>query len=284
VVKIILSKSDDQKKQIEECIKVIDEMGLECSQNNKIILDLSSLKWMLCCSALLLSSKIVELKNRGCKISIIPPKDSNVSNYLTQLGFPLGGGMSKDTFMPIHHFFVKEGESSTKLIEKESGEIFNVIKKNFPIGLINGVFYLVGEMVDNMDQHSKFTQGSVMVQFYNKKGYVDIAILDNGITIPGAYEKNDLEFKNDADALNKALSGISTKVGELSRGKGLGTSKKLVTEGLKGDFYILSRKGLYWAEGGKTGSKLLEKPLNGTLICMRFKAPGKDLNIYPYIE
>ena len=135
-----------------------------------------------------------------------------------------------------------------------------------------------------IDQHSKFTQGSVMVQFYNKKGYVDIAILDNGITIPGAYEKNKIEFKDDAEALDKALSGISTKIGELSRGKGLGTSKKLVTEGLKGDFYILSRKGLYWAESGKTGSKLLEKPLNGTLICMRFKAPGKDLNIYPYIE
>ncbi|MEK6836261.1 MAG: hypothetical protein AABX94_01185 [Nanoarchaeota archaeon] len=284
MVKVILSESDDQKKQIEECIKIIDEMSLEYSKDNKLVLDLSSLKWMLCCSALLLSGKIVELKNKGYKISIIPPEKSDVSNYLTQLGFPLGGGKSKDTFIPIHHFFIKEGEDSTKLIEKEIGEIFKIIEKNFPSGLINGVFYLVGEMADNVDQHSKFTQGSVMVQFYNKKGHIDIAILDNGITIPGAYEKNNLEFRDDSQALTKALSGISTKVGELGRGKGLGTSKKLVTEGLKGDFYILSRKGLYWAENGKTGSKLLEKPLNGTLICMRFKAPGKDLNIYPYIE
>ena len=65
------------------------------------------------------------------------------------------------------------------MIETEIEEIFKVIENNFPKGLINGVFYLIGEMVDNIDQHSKFTQGSVMVQFYNKKGYVDIGILDN---------------------------------------------------------------------------------------------------------
>ncbi len=285
MVKVDLPSSDNPKKQIEGCVEIIEELNNECSKNNEIVLDLSELKWILSCSALLLSSKMVELKNKGYKISIIHPKDINVASYLDKLGFPLGGGKSKSTFMPIHHFFRKEVENSKGIIESEMEEVFKVIQQNFPKGLINGIFYLLAEMVDNIDQHSKFTQGSVMVQFYNKKGHIDIGILDNGITIPGAYEKNKIEFENDCDALYKALEGISTKVGETLRGKGLGTSKKLVNEGLKGDFYILSRNGLFWAEHGvKSGSKLLKTPLNGTLVCMRFEVPQKELNIYPYIE
>ena len=50
----------------------------------------------------------------------------------------------------IHHFFIKQEESSTKLIEREVGEIFKIIKKNFPESLITGVFYLIGEMADNI--------------------------------------------------------------------------------------------------------------------------------------
>ncbi len=285
MVKINLPDSDSQKKQIEECVEIIDKIDKEYLKNKNVSLDLSELKWILSCSALLLSSKIVELKNKGCKISLIPPEDISVANYLSSLGFPLGGGEPRDTFMPIHHFFRKAGENSTKIIETEMEGVFKVIEKNFPSGLITSVSYLIAEMADNIDQHSDFTQGSTMIQFYKKKGHVDICVLDNGITIPGAYEKNKVKFEDDCDALNKAIRGVSTREGEISRGKGLETSKNLVNNGLKGNFYILSRRCLYCAEyDNKPKSKLMEKSFKGTLICMRFKAPEKDLNIYRYIE
>ena len=250
-----------------------------------MVLDLSELRWILPCSALLLSSKVVELRNKGYKLSFVSPGDQGIVNYLAMVGFPFGGGKSKDTFIPIHHFSRKENEDSTKIVEAEMEEVFKVVENNFPSGLIGGILYLVAEMADNIDQHPNFTQGSILIQFYENKRHVDIGVFDNGITIPGVYEKNKVEFENDCDAISKALGGISTKEGEISRGKGLETSKKLVNMGLRGDFYISSRNCLYGSEYGKNlESKSLENPLKGTLIYMRFKAPKKSLNIYPYVE
>ena len=285
MIKIELPNSDNPLEQIEKCIEILNEIEVVALREKELVLDLSELRWILPCSDLLLSSKVIELQNRGYKISFVSPKDHSVVNYLAIVGFPFGGGKSKDTFMPIHHFSRKDNEDSTKIVEAEMEEVFKVVENNFPSGLVGGILYLVAEMADNIDQHSNFTQGSIMIQFYKNKGHVDIGIFDNGITIPGVYEKNKVEFENDCDAIRKALRGISTKEGEIGRGKGLGTSQKLVNMGLEGDFYILSRNCLYGSEYGKNPeSKSLEKPLKGTLIYMRFKAPKKSLNIYPYLE
>ena len=160
-----------------------------------------------------------------------------------------------------------------------------IIREFFPEEPRNSIFYLLGELTDNIDQHSKYTVGSIMVQFYKGKGFIDIGVLDNGLTIPGVYEKNKIEFSDDENALSKALRGISTKEGEVGRGKGLETSKKLIIEGLDGDLYIISRKGIYVNKNKeKPTTKKTDHPSKGTLVYTRFKLPKKDLNIYDYVE
>ncbi|MBS3092563.1 ATP-binding protein [Candidatus Pacearchaeota archaeon] len=148
-----------------------------------------------------------------------------------------------------------------------------------------GAFYLVSELSDNISEHSEFTHGSVMVQFFKNKGHIDIGVLDNGLTIPGVYSTNSISFLSDSDAILKALRGVSTKINESGRGRGLGTSKRLVQEGLNGEFHILSRNGLVIIKPNQEPVNMdIDAPLNGTFVYMRFKVPEKDLNIYEYVE
>lgn len=281
----MLPDSDEPICQVKKCLDITEEIGEECLKQTEVTIDLSKLSWILPCSALILSSKINEVAKKGCKIKFIKPEKQQVQKYLESVGFPLGSERVGETYVPLHHFSKGEGEDSTCIIEKEMENIYNVVQTNLPSGLINGIYYLLGELSDNIDQHSDFTQASVMVQYYRGKGHIDIGILDNGKTIPGVFEENGLEFDKDKDALKMALRGISTREGEIGRGKGLRTSKQLVQSGLKGEFLILSRNGLVKTVGDKTTfEEIGGKSLKGTLVYMRFLDPRKSLNIYKYVE
>ena len=278
-IKCNLSDTEDPLKQIQESViitKNIDESRLK--KGESLNLDFSESKWILPCSALLLSNKIME----SCKtidIKIIPPKDKKVHEYLVRIGFPLGCKIEGDTFLPITHFTNKD--SINEQVSRISSHIRDKIDKKFG----SSVNYLLGELSDNIEQHSQFTHASIMTQYYNNKRYLDIGLFDNGITIPGLFEKKGLSFKDDCEALKKAIEGVSTKE-EQGRGFGLRTSKSLVLEGLNGEMYIFSRKGtlILYPKNKEKSNTLQENALKGTLIYMRFTAPKKDLNIYKYIE
>jgi len=153
--------------------------------------------------------------------------------------------------------FSKIKKDSINIIEREMEKIFREIKIKFPESLHNAIFYLLGELADNIDQHSNFSHVSIIAHYNKNKKEINICIFDDGITIPGAFEARSIFIKNDSDALKQALEGKSTKKEE-GRGTGLRTSKKLVEEGLRGDFFTISRKGFIH----KDTIKILDKKLN----------------------
>ena len=105
-----------------------------------------------------------------------------------------------------------------------------------------------------------------MAQYYPKKGVFDIGILDNGITIPGAFKAASVDFKDDCDAIKKAMEGTSTKTENLGRGWGLRTSKKLAIKGLNGEMHVYSGAGaaLINPKRQEEYVTLQKNPLNGT--------------------
>lgn len=80
-------------------------------------------------------------------------------------------------------------------------------------------------------------------------------------------------------------NGVSTKT-DKSRGKGLISSERIVQNGLKGQFYIISRNGVVASEYEKTRKlyKLGEYDINGTLVYFRFEIPKKPIDLYQYVE
>ncbi|MBU3912548.1 MAG: ATP-binding protein [Nanoarchaeota archaeon] len=278
-LKCNLSNTDSPLKQIQDCIGIMNEIDKAELKNGEILnLDFSDVEWILPCSALLLSSKILE-SCRRISIKILPPNKKGVYEYLARIGFPLGCDIEGDTFLPINHFSNKDNVNEN--ISKISKHIENKIDRNFGFS----VNYLLAELSDNIEQHSQFTQASIMTQYYSNKKCIDIGIFDNGITIPALFEKKGFRFSDDCDAIKKAIEGVSTKE-EQGRGFGLRTSKNLVLEGLNGEMYVLSRKGalILNPKDKEKNEELMEKALKGTLIYMRFSAPKKGLNIIEYVE
>ena len=156
-------------------------------------------------------------------------------------------------------------------------------KENAYGGGLNAFSYFIGELIDNIYEHSKFSTAYIMAQKYKKLKFIEICIIDNGISIPGSYEDKNLKL-TDVKALEEALKGLSTKSDE--RGYGLRTSLRLLTEGLSANCLIISRGAGLIKDKNDTFIYELEElnSFSGTLISIRIPYIIKEVNIYDYIE
>lgn len=277
-IKCTLVNSDNPTDQVLGCLDILEKINTNLHKDNVINLDMSDLDWITPFCALILSNKISQAEMNEYKIIIGEPKNSKVSNYLLNLGFPMGRKGFGGTYIPIYHF--------SENTNKATSDIFKIINETFPnTAKGNAIKYLISELADNIDQHSRFSHASIMAQYFEKKQYIDIGVMDNGISIPRNFENNKIAFDNDADALNKAIQGVSTKKDE-GRGTGLYSSQKIVKEGLKGEFYIISRNGLLVDSYNYSRKlyKLQNYSLNGTLCYIRFKVPKVEVSPYKFLE
>lgn len=124
--------------------------------------------------------------------------------------------------------------------------IGSILKKQLNINgnIYEAINYLLSELIDNITEHSDSAYGYIFAQYYPKNRYIDICIADEGITILGSYVKNgNVGIVTDVDALKNASIGISTKnlPDAENRGYGIVTSKKMLAEGLKGQFFLFFR-------------------------------------------
>lgn len=280
MIKCNLSKGDNPIQQISECLNIIDEMDTTYSKGKKIVLDLSGVEWILPCSALLLSSKLIDFVNKGIRIEYIEPSKEAVRDYLEEIGFPLGSKIEGRTYSPIKHF------SKDKDINEEINKLLKDIENKIPNSFGASIPYIFGELADNIVEHSQFSNATIMAQYYPQKKYVDIGVLDDGLSIPCVFEENDIKFSKDSEAIILALEGTTTKKGEVSRGFGLRSTKEIVKRALNGKMHIASRKGAVIISP-KSDDKVYDfskNLLKGTLLYMRLNTPKKHLNIYPYLE
>jgi len=283
-IKIDLPNNDDILENLQVLVPILNEMGT-CS-DGKILLDLSDVSWMPPCCIILLSNKVFELKEKGVVFDWTPPEKEAVDIHMRKLGFPLGSKVDGDSFVPITHIIYDE--SDRKKLGREINDLLNKINNIIPNNL-KGVSYILSELSDNVEDHSEFKCASIMAQYFPSKREVEIIVFDDGLTIPGVFDKNNVVSNGDSEAIEKALSGeISTKEiseNEEGRGFGLRTCRKLSVEEFKGEIYVFSRKGKviskYNQENivGDTG-----KELGGTLLCIKIKLPPEEIDFYATVE
>ncbi|MFH1425652.1 MAG: ATP-binding protein [archaeon] len=170
--------------------------------------------------------------------------------------------------------------NNDKKIEKEIDKSFLVVKHYFPLHLHSSLLYFLGELSDNISQHSKYSNGALVLSYDKESKIGEILVVDDGASIPGVFEQNSIAFKDDAEAIGIAMKGKSTKIEE-GRGFGLPSTKKLVEKGLKGKLVIASRDGAYKSD---EEFSRFPKSFKGTVIYVKFKNSGESLNIYEYLE
>jgi len=233
-------------------------------------MDLSGINWFYPTTLLPLGIFIKEQQN----ISVIKPTNPNVLKYYDIITRDFGGHSPGKSYIPILQI-PPDNHQREKMLEPL------YTHDNGHVGGHNAFSYIIGELVDNVYQHSEFSTAYIMAQ--QDASFTEVGIIDNGISIPGALASAGFEF-GDAKALSEAINGVSTKPGE--RGFGLKSTLKLFTEGLHGECLIISRGGgLIATRGEKTFYTLHDYyTFGGTFICASVPYTHREVNIYDYVE
>jgi hypothetical protein len=170
---------------------------------------------------------------------------------------------------------------SFKILFERIGELMRFYA---PIGGETAFKYVLSELTDNIYEHSKFTKSFIMCQAYKTKQYVELSLIDNGISIPGNFETHSIAFHEDSNAIEMAVNGESTK-GDLERGTGLKSSLDIYCEGAKAEAMIVSRNGIYYRKSNKPYLAQLDQDegLLGTLISIRVPLRSSDIEIYKFL-
>lgn len=180
----------------------------------------------------------------------------------------------KKTYLPVCQFDLCRGN-----IDGLQTILQGIIKEQSEADyrITTPLSYLLGELIDNMTEHSHGKHGYIFSQYLKKEGCIDLVLGDDGITIFGSYVRagkylNEING-NEVKALTFANEGRSTKnlPNAENRGYGISSSKRMLVDGLNGSFFMLS--GGAFHRHDSNGSVYVKLPptinWNGTIILMR---------------
>lgn len=158
--------------------------------------------------------------------------------------------------------------------------------------LNTAVTYLLDELICNIQQHSMCHECLVYAGMNSVADCIDICVSDNGISLYGSYIRSgryseQLDFDS-ISALHLAKDGFSTKnrPDAENRGYGISSNLKMVIEGLKGSFAIISGNALYLHSGQQQLLVGLPKQIEwqGTTVIARIpNNTPSSFSIYNYI-
>lgn len=278
-VKIINPKDDSLIQQLVALYSVFKNI----TQKERVNFDFSELKWLFPLLVLPTSVYIKETQS-----GFIPPTDSKVNSYLKTICFPKGISQvaelqKRSSYIPIG-VLEKKGDSQEKeKLESCFAEmIYKILEPT--VAAQSAVYYPLTELVTNIFEHSKKDVGYIFGQYYPKKNFLDLCIVDCGRGLTHSYQEDEgLKF-SDKEAIKQALSGRSTKK-DLERGYGIRTSKRVVCEGLAGNFVLLSGDTALYSS--KKENKLISFPgfyWQGVIVAYRILKPKGAVDIAPFIE
>lgn len=193
------------------------------------------------------------------------------------------------TYLPLCSFAMTDVNKDT------FGSIIqSVLMKQAGIGRGgSSLSYLISELLDNIYEHSRSSNGYVFSQYLEREGVIDLCIADRGITIAGSFQQAGL-YQDEIDgseteALKLANEGYSTKnrPEAENRGYGISTSKEMLVVGMKGAFFMLSGGAFHRYENGANDYIDLRNLLcwQGTVILMRIPvALPEGFNYIDYLE
>lgn len=155
-----------------------------------------------------------------------------------------------------------------RIIERQS---------HMSIKLKTPLSYFLSELICNIEQHSQSNVGYIYTQFIPSEKCIAICIADEGITIYGSYVNTNKYLEDigddEAKALEKANEGFSTKnrPNAETRGYGISTTKRMLVDGLGGDFFMFSGNAFH--RHNSKHCEFVNLPPNilwgGTIILMR---------------
>ena len=164
-------------------------------------------------------------------------------------------------------------------------------KRGFSPSMKMPVFLMIGELIDNINEHSGADCGYLFCQRVRNELYIIIA--DRGRTVYGSYVHTGRHLDevgcDEAKALQMANEGFSTKdrPGAETRGYGISKSRRIVVDGFGGAFFMLSGAAFFRHTDKAVNAINIPDAFRwkGTVVLIRLPLTlPEDFNIYEYIE
>lgn len=150
--------------------------------------------------------------------------------------------------------------------------------------------HIISELANNVYDHARFENNNLQSYIYSKLHphyeKLEICMVDDGLSIPGLFERCNVDFHDDCHAIEQAIGTFSTVSDEFfERGNGLRTIVRSIGEGNCGEILIVSRKGTLHIFGENYTYYLLddEHKFNGTLVAVMLNK-YEIQNIYNLLE
>lgn len=292
---IAVNVNDDLLDGLSKALVIVSQ--IRKSDDSTIILDFQGTKFV---SPLFISVLLVTLRETDKEVSLI-----NLPDYLKVICF--SDGLRPDSIRSSEFFAVMESFSRKKFIPiidfpvtvidedvKNSvlSTVENIIIRQLHIekNVSEGLKYFISELVDNITEHSESKRAYIFAQAFPKKGYLDLCISDNGISLLGSYKRSEKynEIDSDVEAMKAANMKISAKnlPDAENRGYGIYTSKNALIDGLGGSFLMVSGNAVYVKS--RNGYRLAAFPefvrLNGTIIALRIPYQNPNFMMSNYWE
>lgn len=261
------------------------------SDEELIEMDCSSIRF---CTPVFVMSTLLFLRTSQRQYSL-----SNLTDYLRTVKFdnalrPDDIGLNqfeqvleqygKKTYIPLISFPAQTGFENSKDAVISALEDLMCHQVNIPHNISMGLKYMLSEMVDNITGHSESERGYIFAQAYPKKRYLDICIADEGITLKGSYQRANIEIEDDLEAMRAANKCVSSKnlPDAENRGYGIMTTKKMLSDGLNGQYMMLSGSAILLKS--RNLEQIIELPegvrWDGTIIAIRI--PYHEQNEFYY--
>lgn len=199
----------------------------------------------------------------ACTYGKFPGEASGSLTYIpiTNIRFEIPREGLGYKYMNMYQYIKSESERLAKVVSAGN--------KNLELLLT----YLLTEILRNTQEHAKVKSAWVCAQCWNRKGYAEVAILDEGIGILNSISKKYKKIDNDADAIKLALKpGITeayispNSIEDDNSGFGLYVCSEICKE-LGGKFLIISGETAYSKMSGNIS--VVETNFKGTVIKLK---------------
>ncbi|MCK9577963.1 hypothetical protein M0R01_00525 [bacterium] len=231
-------------------------------------------------------------------IQCIGGENKNENNsYLNAINFPDGVSSVSEfqkkvqrnkNFIPISVLKSTEEKNRGMLVDQLTDLIIKIIN---PTGeFSNNLTIPIFEMVDNISEHSKANKGFIFAQYYPQGSYIDVCVVDCGRGFVNTYKEEKGIVFTDEEALAKVLQGFSAKK-EKGRGEGICNSRRMICEGLLGEFILASGSSVFVANKEYPMGKVEFQPIHlpnfywqGTIVAFRMPKPKKEFNFSEFFK
>lgn len=231
-------------------------------------------------------------------LAVSPSSSADSKSYLATIKFPSGIraiNIKKEktsSYVPITRITRKDDESSLNNLLDDFSKLVSSASDDEVVRccLRDHFNYALSELAENYREHSFSENLWLFVQKFNNSRELEFCIVDNGIGIRERFNRANIQFKDDLEAVKSAVDGVSAKApfSELKgdQGHGLADTIRLITKTpLNGKIIFISGNAFYNISSGNN-SVLFNSGLDwqGVIFAGKLSFPKVFFPITDYIR